>query len=178
MAASESAVHLQRPLRVLCLHGFGETTETMLRRVGPLQRALQGECVFIVPEHSEPWCEVPGPTRADRGVCRWRASSLCCPSYGGWEDTVEFLSDFEVPFESSYLGSAVRSWSTGYRRAIRRSIGIQPRGMFSGAAVCHGTRTVPGAPHSLHPLRYSAHAGRCWHLHTPCTYCGSTCADI
>eukprot|EP00928_Gymnodinium_smaydae_P042650 TRINITY_DN28688_c0_g1_i1.p1 TRINITY_DN28688_c0_g1~~TRINITY_DN28688_c0_g1_i1.p1 ORF type:complete len:214 (+),score=34.89 TRINITY_DN28688_c0_g1_i1:90-731(+) len=82
--ASAAALHTPAPgrpkLRVLCLHGFGESEESMAARIEPLAAALRHlGCEFVVPPHSGPW---------------WRASSLLWPEYRGADDAVTYVERF------------------------------------------------------------------------------------
>eukprot|EP00656_Telonema_subtile_P002303 TRINITY_DN11012_c0_g1_i1.p1 TRINITY_DN11012_c0_g1~~TRINITY_DN11012_c0_g1_i1.p1 ORF type:complete len:182 (-),score=26.80 TRINITY_DN11012_c0_g1_i1:261-806(-) len=73
--------------RVLCLHGFGESRDSMTSRVAPLATSLGDKYQLVVPPHSEPW---------------WRASSMLCPDYRGCADSLEWLRGFveaNGPFE-------------------------------------------------------------------------------
>ena len=65
-------------MRVLCLHGFGETAASMRARVAPLAAKLH-DVEFVVPPSDDPW---------------WRASSLLWPTYVGWETTLASMQDF------------------------------------------------------------------------------------
>ena len=68
---------MRETMRVLCLHGFGESAASMRARVGPLAASLT-DVDFVVPPSDEPW---------------WRASSLLWPTYVGWETTLASMQE-------------------------------------------------------------------------------------
>eukprot|EP00929_Paragymnodinium_shiwhaense_P092711 TRINITY_DN52708_c0_g1_i1.p1 TRINITY_DN52708_c0_g1~~TRINITY_DN52708_c0_g1_i1.p1 ORF type:complete len:210 (-),score=15.87 TRINITY_DN52708_c0_g1_i1:271-900(-) len=114
-----------RPLRVLCLHGFGQTAESMASMIQPLATALQGHAEFIVPPQSQPW---------------WRASSLLWPSYVGCDESLEFLRDFAAsngPFDG-VLGFSQGACLAGIMCAMQGEVSTAAPVDVKFAVICCG----------------------------------------
>jgi len=114
-----------RPFRVLCLHGFGQTAASMAAMVQPIADALRGHTELVIPPHSDPW---------------WRASRLLWPAYVGCESSLDFLRVFSAsngPFDG-VLGFSQGACLAGMLCAMQCNASMSAPITVRFAVVCSG----------------------------------------